>query len=176
MSANQWYRFLKENWPYGEWPNTISIDDWLNSENVITINGGVEDVSLRGKYDIICSYAVGEHISDASKFSDLNRELLNPDGLALHHIDFGGHRWDRYGDPFLFLKFPKFVWRLMGSARGEPNRISYNNMLREFVKSNFSISIYDKTEFVINHEDKWIQTVDIEHLQVSSATFVLRLS
>ena len=173
--ANKWYEYLKKNWPYGAWPDEISITTWLDSKKVFKINGGIEELSLDRQYDIVCSYAVGEHVSDVSKFAESHRRILKSNGVAMHHIDFGGHRWDKFGDPFLFLKFPNFVWRIMGSARGEPNRIPMSGFTKVFHAAGLHVSVHDEISFEINPEDEWVNSVAYENIQISSATFVLRI-
>ena len=68
---------------------------------------------------MICSFQVGEHITDIDAFARTNMELLEkPGGVALHRVDFGPHDcWYSYDDPMTFLRFSDGAWRLTGSNR-----------------------------------------------------------
>jgi SAM-dependent methyltransferase len=124
--AKQWYERVRLEWPARlpkiPWP--AYLDRFPSLENVETIPSAIERLHYVGeRFDIVCSFQVGEHVSDISAFAAKTGELIAPDGVAVHLIDFGPHGpWGRYDDPTLFLRFPGWLWRLMGSARGIPNR------------------------------------------------------
>lgn len=97
-----------------------------------TINDAAETVGEIGKFDIVCSHAVGEHVSDVAAFARLTHRTLAPNGVAVHVIDFSGHHWHRENDPDLFRRFPDWLWQAMGSNRGLPNRVTPAAFLNHF--------------------------------------------
>lgn len=73
------------------------------------------------KYDLIISRAVFEHVNDLDKtFLDISK-ALKKEGVSIHQVDLRSHNLDRYKD-FDFLTLPPFVYRLMYSHKGFPNR------------------------------------------------------
>lgn len=73
------------------------------------------------QYDLIISRAVLEHVNDLKKtFRNIKHSLRNG-GASLHKVDLKSHGLDRYTD-FDFLTWPNFVYNLMYSHKGFPNR------------------------------------------------------
>jgi hypothetical protein len=171
--AKRWYKMLAENWPY-EWPSHLDPEQFPNYPNVLTRNTAVESAGPLGKYDIVCSYHVGEHVDDIDAFAAMTRDALAPDGIALHEIDFGGHQWNRFGDPFLFLKFPDLVWNLMGSARGECNRVRFAEYAMCFQRAGLSVAVPERRLCAIDSSDGWVAERASESFRTTDATFVLR--
>jgi hypothetical protein len=172
--AMNWYRLLQDNWKYSNWPKNLDVNNWFSSENITIYNKSVEDFHTNHKFDIVCSYAVGEHITDIKSFVNLNKKCIIKKGVGLHCIDFGGHQWDSYGDPFLFMKFPDFVWNLMGSARGEPNRVRLAPYLRYFEEAGLKVETMDKKFFNFNKNDCWVTDRMDESFSVQEATVLLK--
>jgi len=172
--SRAWYRLLRDNWKYSSWPCDLNVDDWLSSGNINIYKTGVEDFRPSQKFDIVCSYAVGEHVSDISSFASLNKNCISEAGVGLHCIDFGGHQWDRYGDPFLFLKFPDVVWNLMGSARGEPNRVRFAPYLRYFKDAGLQVEATEIRNFCFNRDDRWVADKMDESFLIKEATVLLK--
>ena len=160
-TAHKWYALLKADWPnkYPHLPWPDGLDNFPADDRVTIVGKGVESVEEMRRFDLVSSYAVGEHVKDARAFADLTRRALKPDGLAMHAIDLGGHDWDRFGDPLLFLRFPEWLWRLMGSQRGVPNRVRLSGWLEAFS---------DLCTEVVHQKD--------EHGQTMGAVFRLRLT
>jgi hypothetical protein len=76
-------------------------------------------------YDLSISRAVLEHVDDLDgTFRDIRRSL-RPGGVSIHLVDLKSHGLDRR-DPFDFLTWPEFVYRLMFSHKGFPNRWRVN--------------------------------------------------
>jgi hypothetical protein len=100
----------------------------------------VENAANIGKFDIVCSFQVGEHVSDISEFANSTAMLLKTRGIAVHRIDFGPHGvWRRYQDPLTFLRIPDLVWHAMGSARGVHNRRRAHEMEDAFQAAGLSV-------------------------------------
>lgn len=175
-SSQQWYRLLRQNWKFPNWSEQVNINDWLTSGKVNIYKTSAENFNPTEKYDIVCSYAVGEHLSDIRSFAQLNKRCIANDGVGIHCIDFGGHQWDRYGDPFLFLKFPDLVWNLMGSARGEPNRVRFAPYMRFFKEANLEVSTNDIKYFTFDPNDEWVSNRMDNSFLVREATFILKSS
>lgn len=77
------------------------------------------------KYDLIISRAVLEHVNDIeSTILDI-RNALKPGGISIHKVDLKSHGLDRYRD-FDFLSWPVFMYNLMYSHKGFPNRWRVN--------------------------------------------------
>ena len=171
--ALSWYRLLRDNWKYGEWPSDLDVENWLSSENLTIYSASAEDFSPPCEFDIVCSYAVGEHVSDVKSFAKLNKNCISKTGVGLHIIDFGGHQWDRFGDPFLFMKFPDFIWNLMGSARGEPNRVRFAPYLRYLKDAGLQVDSVEVQYFSFNQDDHWVADRMDESYSVREATVLL---
>ncbi|MDH5561840.1 MAG: class I SAM-dependent methyltransferase [Deltaproteobacteria bacterium] len=72
-------------------------------------------------YDLIISRAVLEHVNDLKETMFDVKRCLKKDGLSLHEVDLRSHGLDRYTD-FDFLTWPTFLYALMYSHKGFPNR------------------------------------------------------
>ncbi len=86
-----------------------------------TIGRAVEDVGDIGTFDVVCSFAVGEHVQSVPAFADLSSRATAPGGVAVHVVDFSGHQ---FADDEMHA-FSEWVWRAMGSNRGLPNRVPF---------------------------------------------------
>lgn len=172
-NAKKWYKLLRENWKFGEWPNELTLDNWIQDNNVIIHRSSVEDFEPIEKYDIVCSYAVGEHVTNIACFALLNKNCIDREGFGLHYIDFSGHQWDRFDDPFLFLKFPDIIWNLMSSARGEPNRVRFDSYNKYFTDVNLKPDCSQFKKFEINKNDKWVMSRLTEGFLIKEATIHL---
>jgi SAM-dependent methyltransferase len=72
-------------------------------------------------FDLILSRAVLEHVHDLpTLFGDMQR-ALTANGVALHQVDLKSHGLDR-DLPFDFLAWPGWLYALMYSHKGFPNR------------------------------------------------------
>jgi SAM-dependent methyltransferase len=173
--ARRWYRLLAANWPHGDWPSTLDPDKFPDYPNVFSKGLAVEAAGAALEtYDVVCSFAVGEHVSDIDQFSALTAKSLAPGGVAVHAIDFGGHQWNRFGDPFLFLKFPESVWQLMGSARGEPNRVRFDDFKASFERAGLTVDVPFRLSVEADTSDKWVAARADASFLTSEAIFVLK--
>ena len=127
--ARGWYALVQEEFSATfsrPWPGGLSHDSFPQScDKVKCLRMSIEELGDCSQYDIVCSYAVAEHVSSVPRFAEANRRLLRRDGRALHAIDFSGHGWERNGDEMLFTRIPEWAWSAMGSNRGYPNRIPF---------------------------------------------------
>jgi hypothetical protein len=79
-------------------------------------------INRAGIVDMVLSRAVLEHVDDLpGTFRDMSLALVSG-GLAVHKVDLrshGLHRTNRLD----FLTWPDWLWRLMFSGKGVPNRV-----------------------------------------------------
>jgi SAM-dependent methyltransferase len=82
---------------------------------------------------LVVSRAVLEHVNDLrATFRDMRRALA-PDGVALHLVDLKSHGLHRR-NPLDFLTWPDWLWTMMYSCKGVPNRLrpgAYRDAARE---------------------------------------------
>lgn len=114
---------------------------------VSVIPGGVEAARVTDLFDLICSYAVGEHVTDVSALARLTRDCLTPDGTAVHVVDFSGHQIHDDADPLFFRRLPKAIWSAMGSNRGFPNRVPFDRFIAELKGAGLSVDALNLREF-----------------------------
>ena len=76
---------------------------------------------LHAKADLAISRAVLEHVDDLpGTFNDM-LAALKPAGMAMHLVDLKSHGLHR-SNPLDFLEWPQWLWSLMYSHKGVPNR------------------------------------------------------
>ncbi|HEV3311758.1 MAG TPA: class I SAM-dependent methyltransferase [Chloroflexota bacterium] len=83
-------------------------------------------------YDFIVSWAVMEHLYDPiGAVRDMVR-CLRPGGRMLHTIDLTDHDlFSSRGEELAWLRYPRWLWRLMTSHSGHPNRVLAHQYRRE---------------------------------------------
>ncbi len=82
------------------------------------------DKLSRGSFDFVISMAVLEHVYDLSSAFDSMDKLLSEKGRMLHGVDLSDHAmFSKYGyNPLTLLTIPDWLYRLMSSGTGDPNR------------------------------------------------------
>jgi SAM-dependent methyltransferase len=110
----------------------ISLTDGvkLNKNRLRCINGYDLDIAAKtlfkedGIFDVIVSRAVIEEIYEPDNVLAAADKLLAPEGIMLHRIDFSDYGiFTSAGmHPLTFLTIPEFLYRLMASHSGIPNR------------------------------------------------------
>jgi hypothetical protein len=178
--SRRWYHLVAQTWshkyPHLRWPAHLDPDRFPDDADVTTFPMSVEAFNDTAKYDLVCSFAVGEHVSHVNAFAELHRRALSASGMGLHVIDFGGHQWDRPDDPYLFLRFPGPIWRAMGSNRGFPNRARFHEYFAAFAESGLSVDVVDRKEFrtVDRRPPSWVMRLPEESITIQEATFIVR--
>lgn len=76
---------------------------------------------MRESFDLVLSRAVLEHVDDLSSTFDDMAAALDCSGYAVHLVDLSSHRLHRR-NPLDFLTYPDWLWSLMYSHKGVPNR------------------------------------------------------
>lgn len=80
---------------------------------------------LHNEINLVISRAVLEHVNDLpATFRDMEA-ALKPGGTALHLVDLKSHGLHRC-NPLDFLDWPCWLWSLMYSEKGVPNRLRAN--------------------------------------------------
>ena len=91
----------------------------------------IEESRDRDVADILISYNVIEHLTDPHLALRNMARMLKPNGVMIHRVDYGPHDcWTLYEDERTFMSFPDWLWRMMGSNRGYPNRERHSSILR----------------------------------------------
>jgi SAM-dependent methyltransferase len=185
QTAKHWYKQIQENWqrfyPETPWDKTLDAENFPenSADRIELIKEPIETAESGHKFDVICSFQVGEHVSDINAFAKVHRRLLKDDGAGLHRVDFGPHDcWCYYRDPTTFLRFPDFFWHLSSSNRGTPNRRRHHEFMAAFEQANLKVEIL-KLEFfdedAINFQlmDKKFITMPRDSLLVGTAIYRL---
>ncbi len=184
--AKEWYREVEKAWPriFPEmpWPDYLRAENFPEGyeDRVQVLPIPIEEVTAERRYDVVCSYQVGEHVSDIDSFAEMNERLLNPGGVAVHRVDFGPHDcWFYYRDPLTFLRFPDWLWSLMGSNRGTPNRHRFHEFCAAFEKAGLKVEIVSRDLFPegkIEHRKlaKRFRAMPQDSLAIGTAIFVCR--
>ena len=184
--AKIWYKGIQDEWPRFfpnlQWPDYLHAEDFPEAyaDRIEILTGTIEEASSPRQYDIVCSFQVGEHVRDIDAFAQANAKFLRPDGVAVHRVDFGPHDcWSFYQDRLTFLRFPDWLWHLMGSNRGAPNRFRYHQVCASIKNAGLKVEVSGLEHFT---EDdvrnarlaKKFQGMPFESLLVGTAIFVCR--
>jgi len=153
-TAQTWYREIQKNWdlfyPGMAWNPAIASGGFPeNASQLLELIGEpLETAVTKYKYDIVCSFQVGEHISDIQAFADVHNRVLADGGIGLHRVDFGPHDvWFQYKDPGTFLRFSDKIWNMTGSNRGVPNRKRHHEFMAAFERANLDVEILYSDDF-----------------------------
>lgn len=186
-TAKEWYQGIQTAWsrlfPSLPWPSYLRAEDFPEAypDRIKVISTPIEKLQGEQRYDVVCSYQVGEHVSDIEAFAHMCARLLKPGGTIVHRVDFGPHGcWSDYPDPLTFLRIHDWLWTLMGSHRGIPNRHRHHEFCRAFEAAGLKVNISSMEHFKphdINRGKmlKRFQQVPQESLLVSAATYICRL-
>ena len=131
-------------------------------------------------YDLIISRAVLEHVNNLEETMLDIKYSLKDTGVSLHQVDLKSHGLDRYVD-FDFLTWPRFIYNLMYSHKGYPNRLRVNRYKELAEKSNLSIKELitidrlemDKINLIYNKLDDEFRDVSPEELSCLGFWLVL---
>jgi len=185
--AKRWYQGIEDNWsktyPEIVWASDIKAADFPENyaDRLELIAQPIETAATENKFDIVCSFQVGEHISDIDAFVEMNKRLLEkPNGAALHRVDFGPHdSWFQYRDPMTFLRFSDSAWNLTGSNRGTPNRFRHHQFMEAFDRAGFSVEIvfsekFEREKVDFSRLDRKFKAMPSESIMVGTAIYLLR--
>jgi len=101
--------------------NPQAPEEGFNSERIeyLVRPNGVSD--LQGEVDIVLSRAVLEHVNDLdATFKDM-KAAMKKGAVSVHQVDLRSHGL-HVSNPLDFLTPPMWLWQLMHSHKGVPNR------------------------------------------------------
>jgi SAM-dependent methyltransferase len=91
---------------------------------------------LQNEIDLVISRAVLEHVNDLeATFLDMFK-AMRPGALAVHQVDLKSHNLHR-SNPLDFLEYSPWLWKLMYSHKGVPNRWRANYYQQLILKHPF---------------------------------------
>ena len=153
-TAKFWYGEIEKNWarfyPEIDWNSAVNSNEFPENagSKLELIGEPLEKAKTKQKYDIVCSFQVGEHISDINAFAAIHNRILEDGGIGLHRVDFGPHDvWFWYRDPGTFLRFSDKIWNMTGSNRGVPNRKRHHEFMAAFERANLNVEILYSDNF-----------------------------
>ena len=153
-TAKFWYGEIEKNWarfyPEIDWNSAVNSNEFPENagSKLELIGEPLETARTKQKYDIVCSFQVGEHISDINAFAAIHNRILEDGGIGLHRVDFGPHDvWFWYRDPGTFLRFSDKIWNMTGSNRGVPNRKRHHEFMAAFERANLNVEILYSDNF-----------------------------
>jgi len=99
---------------------------------------------LENEVDLVFSRAVLEHVNDLpATFRDIYA-ALKPGGMAIHLVDLKSHGLHRE-NPLDFLCWSTWLWSLMYSEKGVPNRLRVNAYRDAVAQSGLEILLLKPT-------------------------------
>jgi len=171
------YKFLKETIPIPERPAfeaAIELNHELtkNPARLFCLNGleleeAVQSVpELKIPFDFVLSRAVIEEIHEPDSLFRAADKILVPGGHMIHKIDLSDYGIFSGGGmhPLTFLTLPEFVYQMMSSHSGIPNRKRvgfYRQLMKEIG--------YESTFFVTSMVGKGPVEPHVETLQLHTA-------
>lgn len=184
--GKQWYAAVQQAWseryPQKPWPNWLQASDFPEAypDRVKSHDIPVEQADASFAADLVCSFQVGEHVSDIRAFARATANMLHPGGIAVHRVDFGPHDvWRSYADPLTFLRFSDVLWRAMGSARGIPNRYRAHEMIAAFRDVGLAVEVRGVERYSADNVDlkkvhPRFRQMPVEDVLVKTAYLVAR--
>ncbi|MDQ6652919.1 MAG: methyltransferase domain-containing protein, partial [Acidobacteriota bacterium] len=124
----------------------------LSCINGLDLEAAAEQLSRQEEsFNLIISRAVVEEIYEPDNFLLAADKVLAPGGLMLHKIDLSDYGIFSEGGmhPLTFLTIPKWIYRLMATDSGIPNRKL--------------IGYYRKQMAVLDYETKFLVTSVLGH-------------
>lgn len=99
---------------------------------------------LRDEIDLVLSRAVLEHVNDLpATFADM-RAAMRSNAIAIHQVDLKSHGLHQ-ANPLDFLTWPDFLWHLMYSHKGTPNRLRINAYRMILARMGFNVITLEPT-------------------------------
>ncbi|MBW2998644.1 class I SAM-dependent methyltransferase, partial [Candidatus Woesearchaeota archaeon] len=103
----------------------------------------VETFKYKGKFDLIFSNSVLEHVSDVNKTIIRMNNLLDEEGTQVHCVMVSDHGiLSEKFHPFEYLTLNNKLWSMMVKHSGHPNRVLLPEFKRLFLRKNMSFNYY----------------------------------
>ena len=184
LEGKHWYTAIQSAWPRIfpdlPWPHWLAASNFPEAypDRVHPMDLPIERAEDIGRFDVVCSFQVGEHVSDIDAFARASAVMLNPGGCAVHRIDFGPHGLFHH-DPLTFLRIPEPLWWLMGSSRGLPNRRRLAEMVEAFERAGLEVTLSSVDVADIEPEDvgrlpSRLRGMTLESVATLNAVFTCR--
>lgn len=168
--------------------NSISFD---GKENVVWDNSRLRYCCSRKgaipvqdkKVDLVVSNAVLEHVSKLDElFCELSR-ITKPGALMVHAADLGPHQLN-LNNPLDFLLMPEWLWQLMTSQRGAPNRARksyYENILKKYSFEILQMEVTERfsqkdVDAILRHNPRLLKIMSWEDIACKSILFCAKRS
>lgn len=99
----------------------------------------LEDLGTSERYDLALSYHSLQHVWNLPRALRALRRHLVPGAVTVHAIDLRalGNVDPDGSEPLRHLEFHRWLWWLMGSSRGLPNRLRPGQFVRHFEDAGF---------------------------------------
>ncbi len=143
----------------------------------VDLEQGIDELSdLQQPFDLVISRAVIEEIYQPDKLFEALDRVLASGGMTLHKIDLSDYGMFRENGmhPLTFLTIPDFVYRLMGSDSGIPNRKRigyYREQLKKLgYRSKFFITSILGVGTLEPHKESVVADVDYSRLTLDLIT------
>jgi SAM-dependent methyltransferase len=94
--------------------------------------------AAEGRYDLVISRAVLEHVTDLDALFDDLARVTTPDAVQVHKVDLRCHG-NKFDHELDFLMFPEAVYRAMASHTGMPNRVRVGGYLDLGARHGFAL-------------------------------------
>ena len=99
---------------------------------------------LHDEIDLALSRAVLEHVNDLpATFADMHAAMKH-DAIAIHQVDLKSHGLHQT-NPLDFLTWPEYLWRLMYSHKGVPNRLRITTYRSIIAQAGFDVIAIEPT-------------------------------
>lgn len=95
-------------------------------------------IGERDAFDVVLSRAVLEHVDHLEATMQDTAAGLRAGGRAIHLVDLSSHRLHR-ANPLDFLTWPDWLWRLMYSHKGVPNRLRIDSYRKAAARAHLEI-------------------------------------
>jgi hypothetical protein len=184
--AKVWYEAVQSAWPTAfpdlPWPEWLDASQFPEAyaDRVQPIAKSIEQTEHVGSFDVVCSSLVIQHVLSVTAFGQVTAAMLRPGGVGIHLVDFGPLGcWRTYEDPLMFLRFPDFLWNLMGSARGAPNRCRFHEIYDSFTNAGLSIEVRGLEYMAadgIDHVSRRFRRMPASSVCTKTAIFICRHS
>jgi hypothetical protein len=110
------------------------------------------DAEQEEKADFVVSFNVLEHLIDPFLALEKTAAILRGNGLMIHRVDYGPHDiWRSYRNQFAFLTVNPWLWGLMGSNRGYPNRVRHKDLLSKLKGLGLDVDARVTQRFELQH-------------------------
>ena len=132
-------------------------DDRIRS--VVASSEDVDSQVPFGKYDLVVSFDVLEHVDDIGATLRSVRTLLKPGGLMIHRVDVTAHNVAADVHPLAQLVFSNKQWSRISSRRAIYNRARPSEFFDTAERLGFQTLIFERTRMLSHDEINAIRSL-----------------